>query len=188
LNSALLLLIAFVVFLLVLLAFAFLDSKKSLKASSEANSTEDFGRNHVTYFPQVRQSIAAEDFVYLSTRGSGNLARRVRKERRKIALVYLTFLRSDFLKLWKLARVIASMSPRVGISQEAARLRLGLTFSLRYELIRMKFILGFSPIPEIGSLSEVVSRLAIRMENAMQDLGERAALAGKFPSSLDGRG
>ncbi len=173
---------------MVLLVFAFRESKKSSKASAEANSAEEFGRHHVTYFPQVRQSIAAEDFVYLSTRGSGSLARRVRKERRKIALAYLVFLRSDFQKLWKLARVIASMSPQVGISQELARLRLGITFSLRYEMIRMKFILGFSPIPEIGSLTEVVSRLAIRLENAMQDLGERAALAGKLPSSLDGRG
>ena len=187
-NSALLLFIGFVVFLIVLLAFAFRDSKTSFKASAEANSAEEFGRRHVTYFPQVRQAISAEDFGYLSRRGSRGLARRVRKERRKIALAYLTFLRSDFLKLWKLARVIASMSPEVGISQEIVRLRIGLTFSLRYELIRTKFILGFSPIPEIGSLSEVVSRLAIRLENAMQDLGERAALAGKIPSSLDGRG
>jgi hypothetical protein len=37
-------------------------------------------------------------------------------------------------------------------------------------------------------LSEVISRFSIRMETAMQDLGERAALAAKMASSLDGRG
>lgn len=102
-----------------------------------------------------------------------------------IALAYLACLREDFLKLWRLARVIASMSPQVGVGQELARLRLGLTFSMRYEMIRIQFLFGFSPLPELGSLSDVVSRLSIRLETAMKDLGERAALAAKLGSSLD---
>jgi hypothetical protein len=112
----------------------------------------------------------------------------VRKERRRIALAYLESLRNDFLKLWGLARVIASLSPKVGVAQEVARLRLGVTFALRYEMVRITFLLGFAPLPALGSLSEVVGRLAIRLETTMRDLGERSALAAKLVSPLDGRG
>jgi hypothetical protein len=100
----------------------------------------------------------------------------------------LACLRSDFLKLWRLARVITSMSQQVGAKQELERLRLGLAFTWHYEMIRIKFLLGFAPLPELGSLSEVISRLSIRLETAMKDLGERAALAAQLASSLDRRG
>ena len=102
-------------------------------------------------------------------------------------LAYMCCLRTDFLKLWRLARIISTMSPKVGVAQEFARLRLGLIFSLHYELIRMKFLFGFAPLPELGSLSEVVSKLAIRLETATKELGERAALAANLASTLDGR-
>jgi hypothetical protein len=132
--------------------------------------------------------MAAEDSAFLASRASQALTRRVQRERRKIALVYLACLRGDFLKLWRLARVLASMAPQVGAAQELERLQLALAFSWRYEMIRMKFLLGFAPVPELGSLSEVVSRLSIRLETTMKDIGERAALAAKLTSSLDGRG
>jgi len=92
------------------------------------------------------------------------------------------------LKLWRLARVIASMSQQVGMKQELERLQLALMFSCRYEMIRVQFLLGFAPVPELGELSEVISKLSIRLETAMRDIGERAALAAKLASSLDGRG
>jgi len=180
-----LLLIAFAVLMLLLLVWVLRDPRKQAKPDSDSDSSEEFGQRHVGYFPQVRQALAAEDFAFLSSRGLPQLRRRVRRERRKIALAYLACLRGDFLKLWRLARVIASMSPQVGVGQELARLRLGLIFSLRYEMIRVKFLFGFSPLPELGSLSDVVSRLSLRLETAMKNLGERAALAAKLGSSLN---
>jgi hypothetical protein len=184
-----LLLISFAVLILLLLVWVLRDPRKHTEPDGYSDSSEEFGQRHVGYFPQVRQALAAEDFAFLDSRGSPHLARRLRRERRKIALAYLACLRGDFLKLWRLARVIASMSPQVGVGQELARLRLGLIFSLRYEMIRVKFLFGFSPLPELGSLSDVVSRLSIRLETAMKNLGERAALAAKLGSSLDnGRG
>lgn len=187
-TLALLSLSGFAALLLILLFWVLRDPQKLAKPDADLYPTDELGGRHVTYFPQVRQAMAAEDLAFISSQGSPQLTRRVRKERRKIVLLYLSCLRNDFLKLWRLARVIASMSPRVGMAQEFARVRLGLTFSLRYEMIRIKFLFGFAPIPELGSLSEVVSRLAIRLEIAMQDLGERAALAAKLASSLDRRG
>lgn len=187
-NITFLLLIGFAVLMLLLLVWVLRDPRKHGRPDGDLDSTDEFSQRHVCYFPQVRQALAAEDFAFLSSRGSPQLARRIRGERRKIALAYLSCLRGDFLKLWRLARVIASMSPQVGIAQELARLRLGVAFSLRYEVIRIKFLFGFAPLPELGSLSDVVSRLSIRLETAMKDLGERAALAAKLASSLDGRG
>ena len=187
-NFAFLLLIGFAVLMLLLLVWVLRDPRKHGGPDGDLDSTDELSQRHVCYFPQVRQALAAEDFAFLSSRGSPQLARRMRGERRKIALAYLSCLRGDFLKLWRLARVIASMSPQVGVAQELARLRLGVAFSLRYEVIRIKFLFGFAPLPELGSLSDIVSRLSIRLETAMKDLGERAALAAKLASSLDGRG
>lgn len=183
-NLALAFLICFALLLLILLIGALRDPRKASLPTNASHEPQD--RRHVTYFPQLRQSMSPEDYLFLTARGGRSLARRVRGERRKIALAYLACLRGDFLNLWRLARVIASMSPEVGMSQEMARLRLGLLFAARYEMVRMKFYLGFSPLPELGSLSEAVSRLAMRLETAMKDLGERAALAAKLASSLDG--
>jgi hypothetical protein len=184
-NSTLLLLIGFAVLVLLLLVWVLRDPRKSAKPDGDLDSTDELSQRHVGYFPQVRQALAVEDFAFLSSRGSPQLARRMRRERKKIALAYLSCLRGDFLKLWRLARVIASMSPQVGVAQEFARLHLGVAFSLRYEMIRIEFLIGLAPIPELGSLSDVVSRLSIRLETAMNNLGERAALAAKLASSLD---
>jgi hypothetical protein len=187
-NLPLLFLFGFAVLLVILLAWALRDSHKLPQPNVDLGYAEDLDRRHVTYFPQVRQAMAAEDSAFLASRASQVLARRVRRERRKIALAYLACLRGDFLKLWRLARVIASMAPQLGVAQELERFQLGLAFSWHYEMIRMKFLLGFAPLPELGSLSGVVSRLSIRLETAMKDLGERAALAAKLASSLDGHG
>jgi len=187
LNPAFLLLAGFALVLLILLGLVLRDPRRLGKPDADLSLSEEPDRRHVTYFPQMRQALSAEDFVFLSSLGSRELTRRVRKERQRIALAFLSCLRSDFLKLWRLARVIASMSPQVGMAQEFARLRLGLVFYLHYEMVRVKFLFGFAPLPELGSLSEVVSRLAIRLETAMNELGERAALAAKLASSLDGR-
>lgn len=105
-----------------------------------------------------------------------------------MALAYLAGLRRDFLKLWRLARVVARLTPSVEAAQELAGLRLGLSFALRYEAIRLALLLGFAPLPNLGSLNEVVSKLAMRLELTMQDLGERAAAASNLASSLNRRG
>jgi hypothetical protein len=175
-------------FLLILLAWLLHEPREGSKRDVDLGPAEEAGRGHVTFFPQVRQAMDVQDFVFLTSRGSRALSRRVRDERRKIALDYLSCLRQDFLNLWRLARVIASLSPQVGMIQEAARLRLGLGFALRYELIRLKFRLGFAPLPQLGSLNDLVSALSLRLETAMQEMGERAALAAKLASSLDRRG
>lgn len=187
-SLALMALCGFAILLLILVAWILLPTRRQVQPGADLHLAEESDRRHVVYFPQVRQAMGAEDIAYLASRGSGALSRRVRSERRTIARAYLGCLRGEFLRLWRLARVIASLSPQVGAAQEFARLRLGLFFSLRYELIRFKLIFGFAPLPDLGALSEVVGTLAMRLETAMRELGERAALASKLASPGEGRG
>ena len=180
-----LLFLMIVAVLMILLGWALGDSQKRAGSGAGTDSLEETGRGHVTYFPQVQQAMARADLAFLASRGSEKLARRMSRERRKVTLIYLAFLRQDFERLLRLARAVALLSPQAGAGQEFERLRRSAVFSLRYEMVRMKLLLGLTPLPELGSLSQDVSKLAVRLETAMQELGERAALASELASSLD---
>jgi hypothetical protein len=127
------------------------------------------------------------DFGFLASHGSPTLLRRARKERRHVALAYLAALHDDFQRLLRLAQVVALLSPDVGAAQEFERARLSAQFSLRYQMVRAGLYAGLLSLPRLDALSHMVSELASRMEMALKELGERAALAAKAASPLDGR-
>jgi len=135
---------------------------------------------HISNLPQIKQALADSDFMYLNERGYPALAKRIQKERRRIALNYLACLRVEFEKLLRLARMVAAMSPNLAVAQEVQGLRLNLEFSYRYYLIYFRLVSGVGPLKAIGSLSNMVSALTIRMETAMSELGERAALGAEL--------
>ena len=135
---------------------------------------------HISSLPQIKRALANSDFMYLEQQGYPALAKRLRKERRRIALNYLACLRVEFQKLLRLARMVAVMSPNVAVAQEVRGLRLNLEFSYRYYLIYFRLVTGIAPLKAIGSLSNMVSALTIRMETAISELGERAALAAEL--------
>lgn len=184
-SFTLLLIIGIGIGLLLVLAWVLRGPSNRMGPTADAGTFEETDRNHITYFPQVQQALAKDDYVFLTSKGSTKLTRRVRRERRKIALAYLAFLRQDFQKLLQQAKIIARLSPKLAAGHEFERVRLSAKFSIRYQMIRMKLLLGLSPLPEMGSLSQVVSGLTIRLEAAMRELGERAALASELASSLE---
>jgi hypothetical protein len=100
-------------------------------------------------------------------------------------LGYLRELRRDFEKQLQIARIIAVLSPEVTAVQEWERLRLTLKFIWQYEIIRMQLQAGLAPLPRLSGLANVVSGLSVRMENAIKELGERAAMATELASALD---
>jgi hypothetical protein len=151
-------------------------------------SLQDPGRPHATYLSQIQRALAPADFEFLTSRASGKLTRRVRKERRRIALAYLSGVQEDFQRLLRMARVIAVLSPEVGAAREFERLRLGVQFTLRCQMIRMRLLCGIATLPQLSGLSQMVSGFAVRMEIAITELGERAALATELASSLERRG
>jgi hypothetical protein len=149
---------------------------------------DECGRRHVTYLPQIRQALAKTDYDFLSEKASREVQRRVRRERRSVALAYLAAVRGDFQSLLQMAKVIAVLSPEVGAVHEVERLRLTAKFAWQYEAIRWKLMAGLTPVPQLDGLSDLVSGLSVRIETAMKELGERAAAAAALASSIDRRG
>ncbi len=178
-----------VALLLVLLFWALIGPARHARgARDETALLGQMARRHPTYLPLVRQALSPTDIAFIASRGSLKLARQVRKERRGVALSYLTALREDFTRLLGLARIVAAMSPKVATAQEAERVWLNAQFVWRYHMLRMALHTGVFPQRKLDALSHMVSELAVRMETAISELGERAAIAAKLASSLDGRG
>lgn len=150
------------------------------KAEVVPNQRRDQRYLHTPHLPLIKQALVNLDFAYLNGRGYPALAKRIRKERRHIALGYLACLRLEFEKLLHLARMVAVMSPNVEVAQEVRGLRLNLEFTYRYYLIYFRLLSGVAPLEAIGNLSNMVSALTIRMETAMRELGEQAVLGAEL--------
>jgi hypothetical protein len=132
--------------------------------------------------------MSEEDLNFLAAHGPLRSVRRAHKERERIVVLYLADLRSDFQKLLRLARVIAVLSPEVAASHEFERLRLTIRFSWRYRMVRLGLYAGMLFLPQLRGLSVMVSDLAFRMELAMKELGDRAAVAAELASTLNSSG
>jgi hypothetical protein len=139
---------------------------------------------HVTHLAQIRQALAKTDYDFLSQRAPNGVVRRVRRERRDVALGYLSALREDFDGLLRIARVIAVLSPEVKAVQELERLRLTVRFAWRFEMIRLKLTVGFAPLSQVDRLANMISGLSVRIEHAVKEFGERTALASELASAL----
>jgi hypothetical protein len=140
---------------------------------------------HVVHLAQIQQALQENDLSFLALRGSHRLSRQVRRERRRVVLRYLSALRMDFERLLRLARVIAVLSPEVAPAQEWERLRLSLRFSMQCEMVRLELALGRTNLPQLSGVGRTVSGLSLRLELAMTELGERAALATELASALN---
>jgi hypothetical protein len=154
----------------------------------QLESIEESTRQHATYFGLIRQAMSQEDFEFLAARGPLRLVHRAHKERQRIALLYLKNLRADFQKLLRLSRVIAVLSPEIAVYHEFERLRLSIRFSWRYRIVLVGLYAGHLLMPQLSGLSQIVSELALRMESAMQELGERATVAAELASTLNRSG
>jgi hypothetical protein len=177
------------VVLLAALIWALRGPHRSSRGNFDLDSLEQSGRRHSTYFALIRQASSAEDLEFLTRRGHSRLRDRVHKERRKVVLLYLDQLRSDFDRLTRMAKAVAALSPTVGVGQEFERVWLTMEFLSRFYAIRLGFAYGFVPVAQLNLLSQMVSQLSIQMETSMKEFGERAALAVRGTSSpLDGNG
>ena len=149
---------------------------------------EERDQRHTSYLPQIRQALAAADYDFLSKKASRRTQRRVRRERLNVTMAYLSALRGDFENLLRMARAIAVLSPEVAGAHEFERLRLTAEFAWRCQMIRWKLLTGLTPLVQLAGLSDLVSGLSVRLEQAMKELGERAAVAAELASSENRRG
>jgi hypothetical protein len=174
--------------LLVFFARSVRKSKGLDSLSSRADAAEECGPRHIEHLPPIRQAFAETDYDFLSKNAFRELRRRVRRERRGVALAYLAALREDFQSLLRMARVIVALSPELAAVHEFERVRLTARFAWQYEMVRWKLWAGIAPVRQLDGLSDLVSSLSVRMESAMNELGERAAVASELASSMDHRG
>jgi hypothetical protein len=174
--------------LLLVLVWVLRGTKNNLPPELANCLLGETGRAHASYLPQIRQALSDKDFIYLRSTGKEAMVRRLRKERRKIVLMYLSNLREDFEKMVRFSRVIAGMSPEVITLQEWERVLLAAKFRWRYQVVRLGLRFGIPLSGELTGLSEIVSGLAARMETAIAELGERAVLAMRMDSSLNRSG
>lgn len=173
--------------LFVVFVWSLLSPKKHSAPQLPSSISQDLQGGHVAHLPQIRRALAAGDFEFASKRMPSEALRRMRRERRQVALSYLSALRAELDRLLWTARVVASLSAEVVAGQELQRLFLMVSFLWRYRLIRMSVWAGFTPLPQINDLSNLLSSYSVRLEEAMKEMGERAALVAEMVSSPDRR-
>jgi hypothetical protein len=173
-----------VAFLLFGLAKAFRPPKEAA-GGGLAKTLEGASRAHVEFLPQIRQALAREDDEFLSRAGANQLRKRVKKERRHVALAYLGSLRSDFEGLLRMAKIIAALSPELRVGHEMERMRLTVTFLWRYRIAQFSLYAGHRSPGEMAALSNFMSGFSVRLEAGLKAMGERAALAAEMISPSD---
>jgi hypothetical protein len=148
---------------------------------------QDLQASHVTHLPQIRRALAPADFAFASKRIPREALRRMQRERRSVALAYLSALRAELKRLLRTARIVASLSPEVAGGQELERIVLTSNFLCRYWVIRLSVWSGFTPLPQIRALGDLLSAYSVRLEEAIRELGERTAMVAEMVSSADRR-
>jgi hypothetical protein len=138
---------------------------------------------HYRFFPQIRQALSARDDHYLREVMPPHIAKRVLRERREIARLFLRGLHEDFSSLERLARMVASLSPVISRQQETERLLLGFRFRVLYSLVWLRLFTGSVPLQQIEHLTELIGRVALRMEQAMAEIS--ALSADRMPRGLN---
>jgi len=172
-----------VIIFAVLLGLLLWSLRNSTTSRQGAFPLEDAGGSNLQYFPQIHQALAIEDRRFLLAHGGAKMARTVYRERRGVARDFLKALEEEFDHLMRLAKVIAVLSPEVETLQEFERLRLGAIFRCQLLVIRTRLAFGAPSLPQVTAVGDRVSRLAVLMETAMKELGERAALATELASA-----
>ena len=183
-NSVFLVLTALFALALAVLLMAVLGAQRRRKRE-QALRALDSAPQHLSNMGPIRQCLDSADLRYALETGGARLAARLRRERRRIAFLYLEAIRRDYEQLLRIARVVALLSPEISGTDEMQRLRLALLFRMRFEMVKFRFLLGAVAVPQLTALGEMVSSLAIQMESAIARLGERAALAAELALESD---
>jgi hypothetical protein len=185
-NFTIILFILLAILLLGALVWAIRPPKRKLVSINDV-LTALSEEHHYSRLPQILQALQPEDTAFLSDRGFAPLRRKIRSERGRIALLYLDCLQEEYEKLLEASRVVAAMSPELIALDEAERFKLNLRFALGCRYLRWKLRLGLEPWRGFGLLSEMASGMALLLEGATSQIGERAAWSLEFSSILKGR-
>jgi hypothetical protein len=185
-SIPILLFLAFALFLVLALAWAVRPPKKVVLSVDDLfNALSE--RRHYARLPQILQSLRDDDSGFLSRSGHGNLARQLRRDRKRIALSYLNYLQDEYQLLLELSRLLVKVAPEVSVMDEFQRFRLNVRFVLCCRYLRWKLRLGLQPWSSFTTLSDMEGNMTLRLEMATTQVGERAAIAADFPLFLEDR-
>jgi hypothetical protein len=179
--------IAFALFLIVLLVWAVRSPKKPPLSVDEVLGTL-CEKRHYARLPQILQCLREDDTEFLSAGGYQALATRLRRERKRIALRYLTYLQEEYQLLLETSRVLAKIAPEISMMDEFERFRLSLRFTVCCRYLRWRLRLGLQPWDAFGILSDMEGDITLSLEAATAHIGERSAIASEFPLFLQNGG
>lgn len=186
-SPILLIFVALALLFMGLLVWAVRTPRRGSKSPAELLESLSSPREYYR-LPQILVALEKKDTEFLIERNHRQLARRVREERRHIALQFLDMVELDYRNLIEVSRVLSAMAPEVVAAQEWQRLRLNIRFSWNCAVLRFRLRTGLTPWNGFARLSEMASQLSYRVESAVQRIGERAGLSTEFSTLLEERG
>ena len=150
-----------------------LTAEQALQALSE--------ERHYARLPQILQSLREEDTEFMRNRGHGPLLERLRKQRKHIAMGYVTCLEDEFRVLQECSRILATLAPELGARSEFDRFGQNLWFAWNCRYLRWRLQLGLQPWDVFGVLSDMAGTITLQLEAAMTRLGDRTLLSADGP-------
>ncbi len=142
--------------------------------SDDALDIENLFPLHCRHFPQIRQALLGADAEFMRQRAPREVLHRWRAERREVLRQFLTGLGQDFEHLDRLARTVAAFSPEVSRKREIERLSLSLRFLVTHRLVSLRLATGFTPLPQVARLTELVGTFASQVETRIAALEQTA--------------
>ena len=130
---------------------------------------------HCRHFPQIRQVLSIGDEEFLRGRVSRQELKKWRAERRDVLRQFLLALGEDFVRLDRLARMVAALSPEISRAHETERVWLSLRFRVLYRLVNLRLYTGWSSLPQLTRLTEIVGSFAAQVEAGMTALEKTSA-------------
>ena len=146
---------------------------RPLKAEAEfyrrqSPNLEDVSARHFRYLAQLRNVLTDQDRAFVDRRLSSSSAARLRTERKAALHKYLVGIVQDFAAVDRLAREVASLSPRVEHRHESERLYLELRFRILYRLALLRLSTGTNlPFEAVARLTEILGTLSREVEAMM---------------------
>jgi hypothetical protein len=185
-SLSLLIFIAVALVLAALLVWAVRPAKKlRLTVDDVFNALSE--KRHYARLPQILQSLRHEDTDFLYARGHDEIAERLRRRRKRIALRYLNYLEEEYQLLLEASRILARVAPEVSPMEEIHRFRLHARFVFFCHYLRWRLRLGLQPWDVFGILSDMEGDMTLWLEAAATRIGEHAAFASEFPLILEDR-
>ena len=147
-----------------------LKAESALRPVADLN-VESLTAKHFRNLAQIRGALTDEDRFFINRRLPEGSAKRLRVERQMALRKYLVGIGEDSACLDRLAREVASLSPRVEHRQETERLVLEVRFRILYRIALFRLgTAGSLPFDAVAHLSGMVGGLSRQVEAMMATL------------------